>query len=346
MSILFKKRKIQLYAGEEGIETYHLDLSALLTPKVDISKYIIEIGNLKKELEIERTKPKNLEFVSPYDTPEYKLLKSELAKWTNTFNLSDYPSPQYVVRKITNLQTELASKTDISPEDRRKIKNFNKLELEKNGLEKDRDNWKKKFQEEKNQVSAKIAEKDKEISKIYTKFIEEREKVYTFTEQLTKEQEKTKNLETNIQSLTNKKEWLEEQVKVLEAREKNNSELRDRDLGHLQDKIKYLEQQAVEGRKSINNQLEIIRKLEEKLRQQENEVGQEKEQLKKQLESEKRDKETKIEELKEVKLEMKGIKSELEAINNQQREKKEQVIQEDFQRIQNLIEETLSRQKK
>ena len=77
MSILFKPRKIQMYAGEEEREIYVFDPSTLLTPKVDISKYITEIGSLKKELEIERA---NTKFISPYDTQEYKLLETKLEK--------------------------------------------------------------------------------------------------------------------------------------------------------------------------------------------------------------------------------------------------------------------------
>ncbi len=95
MSILFKKRKIQMYAGEEPREIWIPDFSALYSPKVDISKYITEIDNLKKELAVEKAKPKTS--VNPRDTHEYKLLKTELEKWTNTFNLSDYPTPQHVV---------------------------------------------------------------------------------------------------------------------------------------------------------------------------------------------------------------------------------------------------------
>jgi hypothetical protein len=114
------------------------------------------------------------------------------------------------------------------------------------------------------------------------------------TEQLKKEQEQTNNLKAIIQSLTNEKGLLANQIKVLEAREKTNADLRDRDIGHLQNKIRYLEQQAAEDKKNLE---ERLRQLGDEIKQEE----QDKKQLKTQLESEKRDKETKIQELKEAK---------------------------------------------
>lgn len=304
-----------MYVGEPAKEIYEFDLTGLsrsIAPTVDISKYLQEIAQLKADLELEQTKTK-LEASDPCDSHEYKLLKVELEKWTNIFNISIYPAPQDVARKITDLQNKLASKTDISPEDRKKVNKFDALKLERDNLKTDRDNWKNKFQKEKNRSLAEIANKDKEITRIHQELTTKQKNINTLTQQLAKEQDQTKNLGVKIQSLTNEKWLLENQLKALEIREKTNTELLNRELGNLKEKLTLWEDKTRQFEREKNNRPNITldqwnndyskRPTQEQL----NQANQEKELLKQQLDTEKEEREKNEEHLEKLEKKIKNL---------------------------------------